>query len=522
MLSKPVTTLLERLKYRETANVSSGMDELININRITERAGAFYEKIRYLVDYKEERHIRRSAIERILKRKIIFEGAEKNLGMLLIQELIAGGYLANNAIAERNATTIEKIIHKYKRLEQCWPESFRSLPRARRILVSLMGSEIESFFFPNKEDDLVAQAFYETIKDHIKIDVFVPNNFLNTQTLIACYRSLFDSDDESLFYVLWLVKNPDWPILDNDEKIKETALESQSVFDEINHHINNHFSFRLVPRFYNYSIYFSVVREVIRAYGLESERVLSDKHMLDRFVSDFLEKNYNKFYKKARGSAVRAIIYIFCTKILIAIALEVPYELYVLKQIGYLPIGINITVHPLLLMFTTFSVKPLGEANTQDILNGIHSVLFEGEIRPIKIKAKESDLLSFTFLVLYGIMFVIVFGIIITFLKELQFNIVSILLFLCFLALISYFSLRIRHSANKWKVRRDNDKMVALAFNLFTLPIIRAGKWLSRKFSSINIFVFILDFIIETPFKLLLHFSDAFVSFLKEKQEDAY
>ena len=112
MLSKPVTTLLERLKYRETANVSSGMDELININRITERAGAFYEKIRYLVDYKEERHIRRSAIERILKRKIIFEGAEKNLGMLLIQELIAGGYLANNAIAERNATTIEKIIHK--------------------------------------------------------------------------------------------------------------------------------------------------------------------------------------------------------------------------------------------------------------------------------------------------------------------------------------------------------------------------------------------------------------------------
>ncbi len=69
---------------------------------------------------------------------------------------------------------------------------------------------------------------------------------------------------------------------------------------------------------------------------------------------------------------------------------------------------------------------------------------------------------------------------------------------------------------------REDTRTLALAFNLFALPIVRAGRWLSRTFSSINLFVFVLDFIIETPFKLLLHFSDTFVSFLREKQEDVY
>ena len=47
----------------------------------------------------------------------------------------------------------------------------------------------------------------------------------------------------------------------------------------------------------------------------------------------------------------------------------------------------------------------------------------------------------------------------------------------------------------------------------------RAGEWLSRTFSSINVFVLILDFIIETPFKRLLNFVNQFLMYLREKGE---
>ena len=99
MLSHPIEVLLERLKTQKSLTHAAPDDTPINVNRLTEKAGAAYEKLRYLVDYKDERHIRRSAIERIIKRKIIFEGGE-DIGLSLIQELIAGRYLPNNAIPQ--------------------------------------------------------------------------------------------------------------------------------------------------------------------------------------------------------------------------------------------------------------------------------------------------------------------------------------------------------------------------------------------------------------------------------------
>mgnify|MGYP000421479300 CR=1 FL=1 len=36
------------------------------------------------------------------------------------------------------------------------------------------------------------------------------------------------------------------------------------------------------------------------------------------------------------------------------------------------------------------------------------------------------------------------------------------------------------------------------------MPVVAVGKWLAGKFSRINVFIFILDFIIETPFKVFV------------------
>ena len=58
--------------------------------------------------------------------------------------------------------------------------------------------------------------------------------------------------------------------------------------------------------------------------------------------------------------------------------------------------------------------------------------------------------------------------------------------------------------------------------NLFTLPFLRVGHWMSEKFSKINVFVFILDFIIEAPFKIFLEVIEDWIAFLKEKREEIY
>ncbi|MEO8638266.1 MAG: hypothetical protein ABI430_05210, partial [Candidatus Taylorbacteria bacterium] len=91
--------------------------------------------------------------------------------------------------------------------------------------------------------------------------------------------------------------------------------------------------------------------------------------------------------------------------------------------------------------------------------------------------------------------------------------------FIFFLTLVSYFAFRIRHSSKRWHVK-SKEGLFTMIGSVLALPIVNAGRWLSQKFSSINVLVLILDFIIETPFKFLLNFSNQFILFLKEKTEE--
>ena len=64
------------------------------------------------------------------------------------------------------------------------------------------------------------------------------------------------------------------------------------------------------------------------------------------------------------------------------------------------------------------------------------------------------------------------------------------------------------------------ETIFSLLLDFFYVPIVTAGKWLAEKFSRINIFVFILDFIIEAPFKIFVETADEWTKYVKERKED--
>ncbi|MCK5027865.1 MAG: hypothetical protein KAS07_05595, partial [Candidatus Pacebacteria bacterium] len=123
---------------------------------------------------------------------------------------------------------------------------------------------------------------------------------------------------------------------------------------------------------------------------------------------------------------------------------------------------------------------------------------------------------------LYLIIFILSFGTILWILNQLHFNFLGIAFFLFFLTFVSYFGLRIRFISRRWLINTNEQKFLSFVWDLFTLPIISLGRWLAIKFASINIFVFILDFIIEAPFKIVLKAIDTFVHFVKEKKDEIY
>lgn len=528
MISSVIGEILERLREKKSPEPIAG--PTVSVNKLTSRAGALYEKIRYLVDYKEEHTIRRSAIERILKRKFSFEG-EKNVGTSLLRELVSAEYLPNNQVPETVALTIQNIVDKYWLLgakiemQGSWKRKNRRAQTSKieAVVLSLAASEIDRMFFPCELDDSLVEGFYKTVKDTIRCVPPVTEEKLRASVYSACRRSLLGDDTPTLLYVLITKFVPELETAEDIEEIKALAPRFAKALAEARRALDDPFVFRISGSIRNRALGFSVIREIIKKHGADSEDIFEEPERLKTETKKILAEKYIRQNHAVWSSGVHAAIYILLTKSIFTFFLEVPYEWYLYRSVDVFALGANIIFHPALLLLMVYTIRPLDPKNMARTFAEVKEIIYESEQRMVYIKPPSNKTITvFIFGLLYLALFAGTFSIIIRVLLWFGFSLVSIALFLFYLALVSYFGLRIRYNARRWKVSSPNENTASLLWNFFTIPIIHAGRWLAQKFAAVNIFVFVLDFIIEMPFKIILGTFDSFFSFLKEKEEDMY
>jgi hypothetical protein len=105
-------------------------------------------------------------------------------------------------------------------------------------------------------------------------------------------------------------------------------------------------------------------------------------------------------------------------------------------------------------------------------------------------------------------------------LDKIHFTWVSIIIFLFFLAFVSFFTIRIRKNVQQLIVVEEKENLVNFVLDFFFIPIAAVGKWLSQKFSKINVFMFIMDFVIEAPFKVFVEIAEQWTRYVRERKED--
>ena len=144
------------------------------------------------------------------------------------------------------------------------------------------------------------------------------------------------------------------------------------------------------------------------------------------------------------------------------------------------------------------------------------------QLERLKKPIRRSALMKTGFQIVYFITFLITFGLIIWGLQQLQFNVISMLLFLFFLSIVSFVGLRIRIITQELVVVSQRESAFSVLVDFFTLPIVSVGRWISERAPRINLFVFILDFLIEAPFKISIQFIEDWIAFMREKKEEIY
>lgn len=514
----------------------------INVSELISKMAFFYEKLRNAVDYEEDHLLRKNAIYRILKRQIFIEGVLRSPDSLelsehLMRELIRGAYLPNNQIKESKIIEVSKILKKYILLKNYSLKSQDNNKNKEKNkfafwLISLAACEIEDYL----GDDEVKRATVTSLFDLLtkKIKLGLNNNFSDSELKLQIYlsicRSFLKYDKDMMTLVAFKYYNQDWIkkekgeiVFPSKEKVEQVALNLKKVKNAIEYQLKHPLTRQLDKVVHKYSLYFSILEEVLDKEPAKQYKLLknSPKTFFAQ-IAKVCEKKYKKAKSKLWKAAFRSIIYIFLTKSIFAILIEVPAIYWLGEELKMFTLAINIAFPAILLFFIVLFTAIPGKSNTAKIIEGVKEIIIESEklnIITIRAPKKRTSFLNFFFHLLYGACFTVSLFLIYLALSFINFNWVSIVIFLFFLAFVSFFAVRVTKGVKELLIIEQKESFLAFLTDLFYMPIIVAGKWLSNNASRINVFIFIFDFIIEAPFKVLVNIAEDWTQYIKERRD---
>lgn len=510
-----ITTILDALKPLPWPELPES--SRMTVHSAISRISFLYERIRNAVDYRDDHLLRKAAIARILRRQLSLESDATVIATQLMRELIAARYLPNATIPEAIAADVSQVVTKFQSVV-----ATRVTDDKHRVwLIGIVAAEIEEMVDRHRQEKILTHFLFEALGDRITVDgVTMDEKERRLQVYIACLRSLSRHDDEMVGYKLVRAHDAAW--MDSASWLaapEAMALRMVGVQARVERELRHPLASKFVQAVKPWTVALSVLRDTLLEGGDEKTALLEKPERLKEAVDKVASRRLTEARKKLRRGTWRAMVYLFATKMVVAVAAEVPIELWLYRRLHVVALAINIFFPPVIMWLVGRSVRLPGKENQERIWECIAELLSPDGVSGsvVRVRKPRSGVSRALFSMVYAATFLLTFGLIYWGLTFLAFTWVSAVIFLFFLCLVSFFGYRLRVSARQYVVVKQKDHVI---LDFFFLPILRAGQWLSRTVSRLNIFVVLLDFIIEAPYKLFLNILEEWFGFVKEKKEE--
>jgi len=515
----------ELLNVFESGKPTQKSGHKFSVSRTVSTFAVLYEKARNAVEFRAEHLVRRAAIERILKRKFTLESDPKIITESLMLELIWAKYIDSSQIDDTEIHTVAEIITKYLYLRQnvFSPSSPKYQGVSWDTVIGIASAEIDETILPAQKREGLLNFVYQSVRGKIQVPSVDPT-LLNMLTYISVERTFAQSDNALITYHLLKMFDPSW----TKRSWKDVAPTVQSFITSIQTILQQLSSPLIAPlgRYLRKQLPpFLLLRDFFFEHEADARSIIEDAAKFEESLSVIAHKRYQESGEKVRRAVIRSIIYIFLTKMVLALALEAPVDILIVKRIDYLPLAINALFPPLLLFLITAFIAIPGMDNTKRLLERIKLIIYKfaeyqkGQDAFTLKAGRKRPLLSSIFSLFYMIGFMISFGLIIFVLTSLRFNIASQIIFVFFVALVTLFAYRIRQSAKEYEMI-ERQGILEPIIDFFFLPILYAGDVLSKEIAKINVFIFIFDFILEAPLKVIFEVIEEWIRFIRIKKEE--
>lgn len=520
-MAKNITKLTAALVAGYDKVFSLSEDRTISVNPLVAELATWYEKFRTAIDYRADEVLLRSAIERILKRRLLLSANGNTIATPLIRELVWARYFPDSSIPESIVNKVAQEIDLYLHLEKRINEKRRiSRGVVNEWILHLLSSAIEKTLKPADPKDLMSNFIFRIFRDRVLI-TDDSEETRDIQVFITVRRA-FANDDLAFLRFNLFTQYFDKLTATNVEKVAEE-------FPTAVHKIEEQFKYPAKDKIYTYiknqTIPFLILDDVFRKNRGKVAELVADQDRLNLEILNACNDRYKSIRAKVNRAIVRSIIFIFFTKVLFAFFIEGTFERIIYGHTIWSALVLN-TMSPVVLMVLVgFLIKTPNRDNSFRIQKKINTILFDEEPvldKALSVKKKPSKTDPFIwaiFVLLWLTTFALSFGAIVFVLTKLSVNPLSQSVFIFFLAVVSFVSFRINRTANMYQLKDKKDNLSSLFFDFFFMPFIQVGKKLTQAVSQINIVLFIFDFIIEMPFKGIFAFFEQWLLFLRTQRE---
>lgn len=542
-LAPAVVQLLEDYQKGIAAG-KKGENATIHVDEIASKIAKLYEKIRKVVDWKEENVLRRSAILRILKRSLLSKLSVINfapgidtskVAEPLVLELIRGGHLANDEVPQPVIEVVARVISKYVYILENAPftQNNKEFLLKKKVnfynwILEIAACEIEEVLAcPFKENALI-KAMTLLMTDRIRL---IPENALNpeekkTLIYIAVCRTLFDLDDPFISYHILTHHYKSW----NNPSVDFLKAITGRIF-QIDQEINGVLSHPLSRQFFNIcertDTVFTLLSDLLDRYEREPEKILAaifDQNRFKESLIGFYDKRIKSLKTRLFRLAIFSTLSVFVSNWVTFFIIEVPVAHLFYEGFNFLAAAADFVIPSIVMFILVAIIRPPAGNNLERVIEMTFRFVYQGkekDIFEIKLRKKSRPIFRIIIWFFYLTGCCLSFGFIAWIFYIAKIPITSVIFDTMQIALNVFAALVIRNKARELTVS-DRPTFGEFILDILSVPVAEVGAFLANKWREYNIVTVFFNFLIEVPFISLVEFVDNWNQYLKEKKADIH
>ncbi len=511
----------------------------IHVDELASKIATFYEQIRRIIDWKEEHLVRRTAIERILKRRLFGEISgfqiENSLDPIklaepIVLEVIRSGYFDNDSIPKQKIKDVANLLSKYiYLLEKNKSKNLFSIKERINFynwLIEIASCELEAILDPPLEQMNIINfmTYFIFNRLDLKPKDLVSDEDALIQIYVGVHIKLFNLDDSFITFSLIKYFYPQWL----KPTQQDLELLSSKIF-EIREHIDEVLNFKLRSKFYRlvdkYDPLFRVIFDLFSKTECNMSLlayILSDKKTLKKAIKLIYDERMQTLRGRLFRSAIYSTLSIFVSGIVSFIIFEGPVASLVGESFSFKSLLFDLGV-PSFIMFVLVSLIKLPDKdNFEKLFSEITKVIYkqdEKQIYEVDLEKKIPFILNVLF-----VLFSIFTGSLASYVIYLLFKLgkvpwTSAYVDTVNVAMIIAAAMVIRNKAQELTVK-EKGSFLNFIVEVFSVPLAEIGNWFSEKWREYNIASVFFTALVDTPFSGLISFIESWNTFLKDRSSE--